>query len=52
MEHCAPGPLADASSPFQGLSVRELGVMNELLRGATVKEIAERLDLRPTTVAT
>jgi two-component system, NarL family, invasion response regulator UvrY len=52
LEHRAPGPLADASNPFHGLSIRELRVMNELLRGATVKEIAERLDLRPTTVAT
>ncbi len=45
-------PTADPSDPFAGLSQRELRVMNELLRGATVKDIAELLDLRPTTVAT
>ncbi len=41
-----------SGDPFVGLSDRELRVMNELLNGATVKDIAERLDLRPTTVAT
>jgi len=45
-------PAADPANPFAGLSQRELRVMNELLRGATVKDIAELLDLRPTTVAT
>jgi DNA-binding NarL/FixJ family response regulator len=41
-----------SASPFTGLSDRELMVMNELLRGLAVRDIAERLDLRPTTVAT
>jgi two-component system invasion response regulator UvrY len=45
-------PSADPTDPFSGLSQRELRVMNELLRGATVKDIADLLDLRPTTVAT
>jgi len=38
--------------PFDDLSERELRVMTELLSGAGVKEIAGRLDLQPTTVAT
>ncbi len=38
--------------PFNDLSDRELLVMGELLTGASVKEVAERLDLQPTTVAT
>jgi two-component system invasion response regulator UvrY len=38
--------------PFQDLSDRELLVMNALLQGTAVKDIAERLELRPTTVAT
>lgn len=41
-----------AEDPFNGLSDRELVVMNDLLRGYAVKDIAERMDLRPTTVAT
>ena len=48
----APASTEGAGDPFAGLSDRELRVMNELLNGATVKDIAERLDLRPTTVAT
>jgi DNA-binding NarL/FixJ family response regulator len=52
LEQHATAPSVDPSNPFHGLSIRELRVMNELLRGATVKEIAEALDLRPTTVAT
>ncbi len=43
---------AAATDPFNGLSDRELLVMNDLLRGYAVKDIAERLELRPTTVAT
>lgn len=38
--------------PFAELSEREVDVMNALLTGAGVKEIAARLDLQPTTVAT
>lgn len=38
--------------PFEELSERELRVMDELLTGAGVKEIAARLNLQPTTVAT
>lgn len=48
----APASTEGVGDPFLGLSDRELRVMNELLNGATVKDIAERLDLRPTTVAT
>lgn len=44
-----PGSSPD---PFEELSERELRVMTELLSGAGVKEIAGRLDLQPTTVAT
>lgn len=38
--------------PFEELSERERRVMDELLTGAGVKEIAARLNLQPTTVAT
>jgi two-component system, NarL family, invasion response regulator UvrY len=38
--------------PFAELSEREEVVMNGLLSGGSVKEIAARLDLQPTTVAT
>lgn len=38
--------------PLNDLSDRELRVMGELLTGAGVKEIAVRMDLQPTTVAT
>jgi two-component system, NarL family, invasion response regulator UvrY len=38
--------------PFSDLSEREVAVMNSLLEGNSVKEIAGRLDLQPTTVAT
>lgn len=38
--------------PFADLSEREVDVMNALLTGAGVKEIAAQLDLQPTTVAT
>ncbi|HEX2616497.1 MAG TPA: response regulator transcription factor [Flavobacteriales bacterium] len=38
--------------PFEALSDREITVMKELLRGLTVKEIADRTGLQPTTVAT
>lgn len=43
------GPPLD---PFTTLSDREVLVMEELLTGAGVKDIAERLGLQPTTVAT
>lgn len=52
LEQLASGQPGVASDPFAGLSDRELLVMNDLLRGGSVREIAERLDLRPTTVAT
>jgi DNA-binding NarL/FixJ family response regulator len=41
-----------AISPFDLLSDRELRVMEEVLAGAGVKEIAARMDLGPSTVAT
>ncbi len=40
------------ADPFEDLSERERRVMDELLTGAGVKEIAARLNLQPTTVAT
>lgn len=40
------------SDVFNELSEREIDVMNELLTGASVKEIAIRLDLQSSTVAT
>ena len=43
------GPPPD---PFAALSDREVLVMEELLTGAGVKEIADKLGLQPTTVAT
>lgn len=39
-------------NPIQTLSERELAVFNHLLKGAPVKEISIRLDLKATTVAT
>jgi two-component system, NarL family, invasion response regulator UvrY len=44
--------LDDKNNVFAGLSEREIVVMNGLLAGNSVKEIAARLDLQPTTVAT
>lgn len=41
-----------SEDPFAALSDREITVMKELLRGLSVKEIAERTSLQPTTVAT
>jgi DNA-binding NarL/FixJ family response regulator len=43
------GPLPD---PFTTLSDREVLVMEELLTGTGVKDIADKLGLQPTTVAT
>jgi two-component system invasion response regulator UvrY len=43
---------ADGVNPFKALSDRELSVMHELLAGRGVKEVAGRLGLQPTTVAT
>ncbi len=43
------GPIPD---PFSTLSDREVLVMEELLTGTGVKEIADKLGLQPTTVAT
>ena len=40
------------TDPFTELSEREVDVMNVLLTGVGVKEIAAQLDLQPTTVAT
>ena len=38
--------------PFQVLSNRELAVMHELLSGLGIKEISQRMDISPSTVAT
>lgn len=38
--------------PFSALSDREIGVMEDMLDGRGVKEIAQRLGVQPTTVAT
>lgn len=43
---------AASPDPFATLSDREMLVMEELLKGIGVKEIADRLHLQPTTVAT
>lgn len=43
--------LAD-NDPFSVLSSREIGVMEDMLNGLGVKEIAMRLGVQPTTVAT
>lgn len=57
-----PGPLrqapapsnghATATSPFEHLSDRELLVMQDLLDDHGIKEISQRMDLSPSTVAT
>lgn len=52
LELARDGRTSDRTDPFQDLSDRELLVMNALLQGLAVKDIAEQLDLRPTTVAT
>lgn len=49
MRNRSPSAIPD---PFEELSERERRVMDELLTGAGVKEIAARLNLQPTTVAT
>lgn len=41
-----------SESPIDDLSDRELNVMNYILKGNGVKEIAIKLELKPTTVAT
>lgn len=41
-----------APDPFSVLSDREIGVMEDMLAGKGVKEIAMRLGVQPTTVAT
>ncbi|MBL0047185.1 MAG: response regulator transcription factor [Bacteroidetes bacterium] len=41
-----------SQNPFEQLSDRETEVLNYLLKGAGVKEIAEQLDLKANTVAT
>lgn len=46
------GAALPGSDPFIMLSVREIGVMEDLLEGLGVKEIAARLGVQPTTVAT
>ena len=43
---------AFSASPFSALSTREINIMHELLTGRSAKEIALRLDLEATTVAT
>lgn len=40
------------SNPLQSLSERELSVMSRLLKGETVKEISNQLNVKATTVAT
>jgi len=51
----APAPTDghdSATSPFQQLSDRELLVMQDLLDDHGIKEISQRMDLSPSTVAT
>ena len=40
------------NNPLLSLSERELSVLNRLLKGETVKEISNQLDLKATTIAT
>jgi DNA-binding NarL/FixJ family response regulator len=40
------------ANPLLSLSDRELSVLNRLLKGETVKEISQQLDIKATTVAT
>lgn len=40
------------TNPLKALSERELSVLNYLLRGKTVKEISEKMDLKASTIAT
>jgi two-component system, NarL family, invasion response regulator UvrY len=44
--------LEQKNDPFSALSDREIGVMEDMLDGRGVKEIAQRLGVQPTTVAT
>ncbi len=46
------GRTAQSSNPFDELSEREMAVLRFLLQGLRVKEIANRLDLKMSTVAT
>jgi two-component system invasion response regulator UvrY len=48
----AAGMEAAGSDPFRLLSDREIGVMEDLLEGRGTKEIAMRLGVQPSTVAT
>lgn len=43
---------SSVADPFQALSDREIGVMEDLLAGLGVKDISIRLGVQPTTVAT
>jgi len=46
------GRTKQSSNPFEELSEREMAVLRYLLQGLRVKEIANRLDLKMSTVAT
>lgn len=46
------GSAGPSSHPFSVLSVREIGVMEDLLAGLGTKAIAARLGVQPSTVAT
>ena len=51
-EELLSGREEPVQDPFSLLSDREIGVMEDLLDGKVVKEIAMRLGVQPTTVAT
>ena len=46
------GSVQSGSDPFGALSHREIGVMEDLLEGLGTKDIAARLGVQPSTVAT
>lgn len=52
LEQASAMGAAQGNDPFGGLSERELRVMEELLKGGGVKEMADRMGLQPTTVST
>lgn len=52
MRILAQEDLTAEGDPFGALSSREIGVMEDMLNGLGVKEIAMRLGVQPTTVAT